>query len=245
MTTCRLIIDGPHSGNWNMAADEYLLQSAAESNQGVLRLYQWSEPTLSLGYFQRYTDRRLHPDSLHCALVRRSSGGGAILHDHELTYCFVAPTHDRWFGNHHELYIRFHESIIATLTQMNVPDLQSSDGGSGKQDAFLCFERYTAGDVLIGKHKVVGSAQRRGKAALLQHGSILWRRSDHATELPGLADLSGTTISLQKFVDLWTKKLEIELLLDFREENFTEHADTPIEALITDRFGNLNWTHRR
>src|SRR5688500_20216584 len=92
--TSRLLLDVPAPGAWNMAVDEALLESAALENRCTLRFYRWSEPTLSLGYFQRYEDRRQHAASLSCACVRRASGGGAILHDHELTYSLaVPPTH--------------------------------------------------------------------------------------------------------------------------------------------------------
>src|SRR5262245_54691837 len=83
---CRLIVDGAAGGPWNMAVDETLLESAAASGAASLRFYGWSEPTLSLGYFQRAAARQTHATSLGCPMVRRPSGGGAILHDWELTY---------------------------------------------------------------------------------------------------------------------------------------------------------------
>src|SRR5882724_9809402 len=91
MEHLRLIIDPPAHGAWNMAVDEALLESAAVDGIATLRLYQWSEPTLSLGYFQPAADRQTHPASRECPLVRRASGGGAILHDRELTYSLAIP----------------------------------------------------------------------------------------------------------------------------------------------------------
>ena len=86
MRQIRLLHDPPAAGAWNMAVDEALLETAADSGVATLRFYQWNEPTLSLGYFQAATDRDQHPASRDCPLVRRASGGGAILHDRELTY---------------------------------------------------------------------------------------------------------------------------------------------------------------
>jgi len=245
MPRCRLIDDGPRSGVWNMAADEYLLQSATGSNNCVLRLYQWSEPTLSLGYFQRHGDRQFHAGSRSCPLVRRSSGGGAIVHDQELTYCFVTPVQDRWFADHSELYTQFHQSIMDTLSELGVTDLQSADGSSGINSAFLCFQRNAVGDILIGTEKVVGSAQRRSKNALLQHGSILWRQSPKANELPGIADLSSTTSVLADFIKSWPKRLATQLVLDFHEESTSNQENGSIEALITNQFGDSKWSKRR
>ena len=91
----RLILDPPADGLWNMALDEALLELAGESGIPTLRLYRWQPATLSLGYFQPYQDRESHPPSTTCPVVRRSSGGGAILHDRELTYSFTATIDDR------------------------------------------------------------------------------------------------------------------------------------------------------
>jgi lipoate-protein ligase A len=72
---CRLLIDGPAGGPWNMAVDEILLETTSSTGRAALRFYQWREPTLSLGYFQRFDDRSAHPTSGRLPVVRRSSGG--------------------------------------------------------------------------------------------------------------------------------------------------------------------------
>src|ERR1700682_6410647 len=90
MHLCRLLIDPPALGAWNMAVDQALLEHAA-SGGWTLRFYSWIEPTLSLGYFQAHRDRRTHTASRGLPLVRRASGGGAIVHDHELTYSLSGP----------------------------------------------------------------------------------------------------------------------------------------------------------
>src|SRR4051812_39572627 len=92
---CSLIIDAPADGAWNMALDEALLHAAESDGTATLRFYGWREPTLSLGYFQKHVDRALHSASENCTLVRRTSGGGAILHDRELTYSIALPKSHR------------------------------------------------------------------------------------------------------------------------------------------------------
>src|SRR5688500_9559950 len=94
MSALRVITDPPASGAWNMAVDEALLESAATGSVATLRFYEWHEPTLSLGYFQPAADREQHAASRACPLVRRASGGGAIVHDRELTYSLAWPLRD-------------------------------------------------------------------------------------------------------------------------------------------------------
>ncbi len=84
LQTARLIIDPPAAGRWNMAVDEALLLSAASRRTVTLRVYQWEVPTLSLGYFQPHAQREQHASSRHCPLVRRATGGGAIVHDRRI-----------------------------------------------------------------------------------------------------------------------------------------------------------------
>ena len=90
-TEFHLLLDPPGDGAWNMAVDETLLEAAAAEGLCSLRFYQWAEPTLSLGYFQAYADRNQHEASRQSAVVRRASGGGAIMHDFDVTYSLAVP----------------------------------------------------------------------------------------------------------------------------------------------------------
>ena len=197
----RLIIDEPASGSWNMALDEALLESAGTNKRATLRFYRWSEPTLSLGYFQRLEDRHQHVASRDCALVRRGSGGGAILHDHELTYSFVAPVTDRVGANVEQLYDVFHETLVEELSSRGVRATlcESPSKVPRDEELFLCFQRRSIGDVLFADSKICGSAQRRHQGAVLQHGSLLLEASPCAPELPGIREVSGVIITPEEF----------------------------------------------
>lgn len=116
----RLIVDAPLPGATNMALDEVLLENVGASGRATLRFYRWSEPTLSLGYFQRYDERFGHAASAGCALVRRSTGGGAILHDRELTYCLAVPTADERLVDNRRLYDAVHEALVAELAALGM-----------------------------------------------------------------------------------------------------------------------------
>src|SRR5262245_3104799 len=163
----RLIVDQPAPGGWNMAVDEALLQSAVAENIATLRLYQWDEPTLSLGYFQCYDDRRLHAASQNCPVVRRQSGGGAILHDCELTYSLTFPAAHPVTRDATALYNFVHEEFIRILA----PRLHDTSTACELrlncdvsplppiEEPFLCFQRRACGDLLLQKNCDTGKSE--------------------------------------------------------------------------------------
>jgi len=161
-----------------MARDEALLQLVgAGDSLPTLRLYQWSEPTISLGYFQPYADcAKLDPPLRELPVVRRATGGGAILHDLELTYSLTLPLAHPLVGNNPRgLYELAHAAVIATLAELGVAVARSGfcDDSGAARGPFFCFARRHEADLLLGDQKITGSAQRRTKHAILQHGSIV------------------------------------------------------------------------
>lgn len=192
----RVIVDSqPASGAWNMAVDEVLLESALRHGICTLRWYRWREPTLSLGYFQSPDDPLI--DDRFCALpvVRRPSGGGAILHDRELTYSCAIGVQHPLAAEPASLYKTIHAAIVAELARVGVAVAPRGIADKGLDANFLCFSRGDANDLVIAGHKVLGSAQRRRRGAVLQHGSLLLERSPVAPEYPGIADLCGVAAS--------------------------------------------------
>lgn len=116
-----LLVDPPQDGLTNMAMDEALLSLAAVGQLGpTLRFYGWSPATLSLGYFQRRADRAQHAPSAGCAMVRRASGGGAILHDRELTYSLVLPAGHSLAAQPKPLYRAVHQSLVDLLAEQRL-----------------------------------------------------------------------------------------------------------------------------
>lgn len=248
-TPCRIIVDEPAGGAWNMAVDEALLESAADTGECVLRFYQWQEPTLSLGYFQRWQERQAHVASLHCDLVRRPSGGGAILHDRELTYCFVAPAGHPLARDAESLYRAIHGTLIETLDDLDVPASLCASSDEAPDDdrasrAFLCFQRRSPGDVLLGDAKIVGSAQRRWSSAVLQHGSILLSRSPAAPELEGIEQLAGVPISAEMLAELWQPPLMAALRLSHRKVGLTAAEATAARGFLRDKYDQARWNLR-
>ena len=174
-----------------MAVDEALLEAAVESGQAAVRWYRWTDPTRSLGYFQKPDDAPELPGGESLAVVRRLSGGGAILHHHELTYSCVLPAGHPLVQDPHQLYVAVHDRIISILARFGIEATRRGNNVEGTvADAFLCFARGDACDVVCRGQKILGSAQRRRRGAVLQHGSLVLRRSAHAPQFAGAYDLA-------------------------------------------------------
>lgn len=186
----RLIIHGPMGPAENMAVDEALTRICDEGGDGfpVLRLYWWNVPTLSLGAKERLEEAA---DAEACkrlgiALVRRPTGGRAVLHDHELTYAIIGPLGTKPFdGNIEQSYRDTAEALREGLTCTGIdliltpgsikmrPRSASSGETASSMKHLPCFAAPSRYELTWQGRKVVGSAQRRLKNAVLQHGSIL------------------------------------------------------------------------
>ncbi|MEX2173043.1 MAG: lipoate--protein ligase family protein [Pirellulaceae bacterium] len=244
LPTCRLVIDPPARGTWNMAVDEALLHAAARG-VATLRLYQWSEPTLSLGYFQSCADRQDHVASRACPLVRRASGGGAILHDRELTYSIAVPIRLRFGEQAAHLYDVCHRSLIEALADLGVAAKLCAAPPAAGQQPFLCFQRQTRGDVLCAGAKIAGSAQRRHQAGLLQHGSILLGMSPRAPELPGIQELTAKPITGESLQTVWLPRLAANWGVEFQLQKWAEPESQQASLTEQARFAHADWTFRR
>lgn len=188
----RLLVTPPAPGADNMALDEALMARAAVSGEWVLRVYSWSSPTLSLGRNQtargRYDLDRVRERGL--GVVRRPTGGRAILHHREITYSVTAPVAGA--GDLREAYERINRLLLAGLIQLGVsaavahPVARAASPGMSP-----CFDEPAAGELTLDGRKLAGSAQWRSDGALLQHGSILV--ADDQSALAELA-IGGQTV---------------------------------------------------
>jgi len=247
ITPCRLLVDGPASGAWQMAVDEVLLDSAAERGVATLRFYEWSEPTLSLGYFQGYRERDAHRASRDCPLVRRQTGGGAILHDVELTYSLALPFAHPLAADTTRLYDAAHQALIEVLAGFDIVARlceQASAIESGEQP-FLCFARRSTGDVLLGNSKIGGSAQRRRRGAILQHGSLILAASPAAPELPGIFELAKKKLSPVALTEAWAKQMAGQLWLRPTASFLTAGELDAIRKLTLEKYSANSWNQRR
>lgn len=148
----------------------------------MLRLYTWNPPAVSLGRFQ---DWKTAVNEEACRqrgidIVRRITGGRAVLHHHELTYSIVAPTDHQLFpGNLHGAYQVIAEGLLAGLRRLGINGEIVSRGGryagmvEKRPRASACFASPSWYEIVVQGSKIIGSAQRRVHGAFLQHGSIL------------------------------------------------------------------------
>ncbi len=311
----RLILDPPRDGPWNMAADEWLLHATAESGGGCLRLYRWVPATLSLGYFQAWQQESSRRFGEGLPVVRRLSGGGAILHHHEWTYALTLPIQHPLAQDRLRLYQTVHRTLLEWMatrgfsarilrpedakgqeaacdrpagkrrdtSQSQGMESQSATGNGGGAPGrgkcpFLCFLRRSPGDILVRsadrsiETKIVGSAQRRERGAVLQHGSILFAQSPWTPELPGLRELtangrpraapgedalhearpSGSLSAADLlrhwelvFPDQWLPRLEQGLGCRLDRDDWSEQEVSAVERLKS-RYQDPEWNrHRR
>ena len=186
----RVIVEAEaRSGAENMATDEAFLQLAIEEEVATLRVYRWREPTVSLGYFQKESDPVLTARFAGLPQVRRLSGGGALLHDREVTYSIALPASHALADAPTVLYDKVHRAIVELL-QSRGAEAHVRGEKLMEPEPFLCFGRGDPRDIVLSGFKIVGSAQRRRKGAILQHGALLLEHSPHAPEFPGLFDLA-------------------------------------------------------
>jgi lipoate-protein ligase A len=181
METWLFLDSGSAPGAENMALDELLLERAErQGGAPVLRLYSFDPPAITVGYHQNPDAvldlARARADGLDC--VRRITGGRALLHEGELTYCVVAPALSAPYeAGAGEAYLKISAAISAALRAIGV-DAGVSRGREipgPKGTAAPCLSSVTRWELAVGGKKIAGSAQRTTAGAFLQHGSILMR----------------------------------------------------------------------
>jgi lipoyl(octanoyl) transferase len=170
----RLLATPPLGAAENMACDEVLLRRATATGEAVFRVYAWSGPALSLGRNQpargQYDLDALADRGI--TVVRRMTGGRAVLHDHEVTYSVTAP--DALGSTLRDAYTRINEVLVCGLRSLGVAAAIADPRGRAPAPSTApCFEEPTEGELVLGDRKLAGSAQYREGGALLQHGSIL------------------------------------------------------------------------
>jgi lipoate-protein ligase A len=233
------VADGPH----NMAADETLLESAT-AGLASLRFYSWSPATLTLGYFQPEGSRREDPLLAKLPFVRRPSGGDTLVHHHELTYALAVPSGAPWQSREPWLR-RMHVIIASALQTFGIPARLYTPASEERKDGPLCFRHLTPSDLLIGESKITGSAQRRRRGAMMQHGSILLAQSPHTPTLPGIRELTGNELSAQEMRQAFEQAFIRQTGWQMRATDWTDRERRRISSLIAEKYTRDEWNRKR
>jgi len=259
----RLLEDGPAEGAWNLAVDQAVAEAVGRGEAPpTLRFYRWEPPTVSLGGIQRFPGG---VDVAACRrrgipLVRRMTGGRAVLHAAELTYSAAVPRQGAWRAPVPEVFRRLCEGLMAGLGRLGISARLGEDGSSrGGPGAGACFLLPNAPAILADGRKLIGSAQHRSDRAVLQQGSLLlafdpdlhlavfpgWPRGQPAAGIASLGDLLGR-------IPAWTQ-LVAALCQGWQErvgpvgppEVLTAAESARARHLVRVRYGSAAWTTDR
>jgi lipoate-protein ligase A len=261
--TGRLLTMGASDGPTNMAVDEALARSCRDL--AILRFYNWDRPTLSLGYAQRAAEIDLVACRMaSISLVRRPTGGRAVLHQHDLTYSLILPSCLPWRKlSIAESTRRINTCLRRGLELLGVPARISLGAGhSAMFPSSFCFSIVSQHEILVGGKKVIGSAQRRFPAALLQQGSILLdfdptglfafvrpeMRGAMAGSLAAVGSLREAMGSPPDRVEVQSAIREgfsREMGLKFSEGALDEQEAGLADELARGRYASESWTLRR
>ena len=256
----RLLLDEARDAATNMAVDESLFRSAlSRSSPPTVRLYTWKRPSLSIGYGQSFHEVCNFDEcrELSIETVRRISGGRAVLHQHELTYCVTAPAEGLFRGlSVREVYSSVTGAIRAALLALEIPidpptrdDQQHQSQSRRDRPELPCLAVPTGHEITSRGRKLVGSAQKWTRHGFLQHGSIiidldesLWRR---ATGLNQEIDLGAVGINhlLSKQVDRDT--ISGKLVVHFEHlfaEPASSHALSESEMALATRLADTKYS---
>ena len=256
-STWRLIIHPPAKGSWNMAVDEAILEAIFTGEAlPTLRLYAWQPACLSLGHAQPFTEVNTdQTESNGWDIVRRPTGGRAILHVDELTYSVIAPLSEpRVRGGVLESYLRLSEALLQALRLLglNPQANQQSSSQNSKTPNPVCFEVPSNYEITVNGKKLIGSAQARRKDGLLQHGALPLHgdltRIINALNFPDpAATVESELVSAmsweqasQAFQDAFTQVLN----LDLEPAELTEKELARAKELVNEKYAHPAWTER-
>lgn len=270
MTTIwRLLITPPARGAWNMALDESILEHIGRGEAlPTLRLYAWDPACLSLGHAQPYADvdvARLQERGWE--VVRRLTGGRAILHTDEITYSVIAPNDEpRVAGTVLESYNRLAQALLLAVQKLELPvEMKEGKPAESATPNPVCFEVPSTYEITVGGKKLIGSAQARKKEGVLQHGSLpltgdlrricqaLAFENEEKRETASQRLLSraatvesalGRAVSWEKASQAFLSAFEEQLDLALERGQISESELKRTSDLVAEKYAHPSWTER-
>ena len=269
MRTWRLLIHPAARGAWNMAVDEAMLEHCGRDDSlPTLRLYAWDPACLSLGHAQPFADvDAVRLQERGWDVVRRLTGGRAILHTDELTYSVTGGAGEPVLaGGVLESYNRLAQALLLALNNIGLPvEIKEGKTGSNTNSNPVCFEVPSAYEITVHGKKLIGSAQARRQEAVLQHGSLpltgdlsricqalvfedesarerasnrLWTR---ATTVESAL---GGVLSWETATRAFAEAFETVLGICLEEGKLFESEIRRAEELVREKYAHQSWTER-
>jgi lipoate-protein ligase A len=260
----RILYDRDADGATNMARDEAIsLAVSAGQQPPTLRLYGWTPPAISLGQSQRtatVNETACRADGVD--VVRRATGGLAILHTDELTYSVALPIdHPLAEGDVMTSYRRIAAAIVQALRALGIADASADRvAKEDKAKGPVCFEAPSDYEVVGGGKKLAGSAQWRRVDGVLQHGSLplrgdIARVCAYLVDAPGpekvreraatVQDVLGRDVSWDEAAQAWQRAFADVLDIRFSEAVLSRDEVDCAARLRADKYANDAWTRRR
>ena len=269
MNTWRLLIHPAGRGAWNMAVDEAILEHTGRGQSSpTLRLYAWDPACLSLGHAQPFADvdtERLRQHGWD--VVRRATGGRAILHTDELTYSVTGNADDPVLaGGVLESYNRLAQALLLAIKTLGLPvEIKAGKSNESTIPNPVCFEVPSSYEITLDGKKLIGSAQARKKEGVLQHGSLpltgdLRRicqalvfedesaRAHAATRLLTRATTVeaalGRAVSWETAAQAFVDSFETQLGICFEKGELSESEVQRADELLKEKYAHPSWTER-
>ncbi|MCB9112570.1 MAG: lipoate--protein ligase family protein [Anaerolineales bacterium] len=270
MSTWRLIHTPPSTGAWNMAVDESVLEHIFRGeSKPTLRLYSWDPPCLSLGHAQSFKDvdvERLHAQGWD--VVRRLTGGRAILHTDELTYSVTGSADDPVLaGGVLESYNRLAQALLFAVQELSVPvEMKEHEDSHTQQNLNpVCFEVPSTYEITVNEKKLIGSAQARKREGVLQHGSLpltgdltricdaLMFENESARQIAKerllarattVESVLGVAVAWETAAQAFVQGFEAQLGIQFEHGELSKSELQRAEELVEEKYAHPSWTER-
>jgi len=271
MNTWRLLHTAPANGAWNMAVDESILEHIQRGEaMPTLRLYSWNPPCLSLGHAQPFADVDMERvKSYGWEVVRRLTGGRAILHTDELTYSVTGSADEPVLaGGILESYNRLAQALMFAVRELGLPVEMKEHESVGHASSVtnpVCFEVPSTYEITVNGKKLIGSAQARKKEGVLQHGSLpltgdltricqaLVFKDEAAREVASqrLLDRATTVESVigvekdwETAAQAFARGFESQLGIKFESGVLSPSEEKRAAELVNEKYANAVWTER-
>lgn len=270
MENWRLIIDEPLTGAMNMAVDEAIMMAVQRGLvPPTVRFYRWSPPAVTLGYFQNL-DKEVDLGACRESgidVVRRLTGGRAVLHHRELTYSLVGPEdNSRVKGTILQSYLSISRGLLKGLQGLGVRAQLAEGKKPGESMSAACFDAPSWYEMVVEGRKLVGSAQTRRYGCLLQHGSVPVHsdadllfsvlnfsnekvrqraKSHFRAKAVSLHDILGYDPDFETICESFINGFETELGIRLSQERLSGEEAGWARELCEKKYGTVGWNSRR